>query len=118
MMTRLIEPAITNPIMAGVHDHMGLDASKALSQCAKIIKSAWLGKPLDPGTLTGVTDPSWFNERISDWNKDLRRSFAKMHKSRRSEPKGLTFPKALLIYDLKRLQTSFLEAELPILIKS
>ena len=27
---RLLQPAITNPIMAGIHDFTGLDSSKAL----------------------------------------------------------------------------------------
>ena len=64
-----------------------------------------------------VIDISWFNEKVPEWNSDLKRSFGKLYRTRRSEPKDLTFPKALLIHDLRKIQNGFLQEDLPIINK-
>lgn len=114
---KLLQPAITNPIMAGIHDFTGLDSSKALVQCSVIISHAWLGTPFESRDLKEVIDISWFNEKVHEWNSDLKRSFGKLYRTRRSEPRDLTFPKALLIHDLRKIQNGFIQEDLAIINK-
>ena len=105
---KLLAPAVSNPVLTGIADYAPNDAIKALAQAAKLIQHAWAGKLIDHGGLLGVTDLSWYNERIPNWQGDLRQEFTDMYttwKNRPVEPNVLIFPKAVIIYDLKVIET-------------
>lgn len=102
LVLRLLAPAVSNPVLAGIVEYADMNAVQLLTYAAKIIQHAWVGKGIEHGDLSNLT---WVNEKISKWRVGLQNSFYKMLNNRKNEPKSLALPRALLIYDLQGIQS-------------
>lgn len=102
LVLRLLAPAVSNPVLAGIVEYADMNAVQLLTYAAKIIQHAWVGKGIEHGDLS--TFP-WINEKISKWRAGLQNSFYKMLNNRKHEPKSFALPRALLIYDLQAIES-------------
>lgn len=102
LVLRLLAPAVSNPVLAGILEFADMNAVQLLTYTAKIIQHAWVGKVIEHGDLSTQT---WINEKIPQWRNELQHSFYLMLNSKKSEPKVIALPKSLLIYDLMALES-------------
>lgn len=102
LVLRLLAPAVSNPVLAGIVEYADMNAVQLLTYAAKIIQHAWVGKSIEHGDLSTFT---WINEKISKWRAGLQSSFYKMLNNRKNEPKSFALPRALLIYDLQAIES-------------
>jgi hypothetical protein len=102
LVLRLLAPAVSNPVLAGIVEFADMNAVQLLTYTAKIIQHAWVGKVIEHGDLSTQT---WINDLIPQWKNELQNSFYSMLNSRKYEPKVISLPKTLLIYDLLALDS-------------
>ena len=101
LVLRMLAPAVSNPVLAGIVEFADMNAVQLLTYTAKIIQHAWVGKVIEHGDLSNQT---WINEKIPKWKNELQNSFSSMLKGKKYEPKTIALPKTLLIYDLLSLE--------------
>lgn len=92
LILRLVAPAVSNPLTAGIVDYANTNAIQILHSTAKIIQHAWVGIPIENNELAEI---EWINKQIVVWAAQLQNSFLSMYESRRGQPKGLALPKTL-----------------------
>ena len=102
LVLRMLAPAVSNPVLAGIVEFADMNAVQLLTYTAKIIQHAWVGKVIEHGDLSTQT---WINSKIPQWKNELQHSFYTMLHSKKNEPKMITLPKTLLIYDLMALES-------------
>lgn len=102
LVLRMLAPAVSNPVLAGIVEFADMNAVQLLTYTAKIIQHAWVGKVIEHGDLSSQT---WINEIIPKWKNELQHSFYVMINSKKNEPRSIALPKSLLIYDLQGLES-------------
>ncbi|CAG9324834.1 unnamed protein product [Blepharisma stoltei] len=108
LILKLLAPYVSNPVMAGIVEYADLNAVQLLTYTAKIIQHCWVGKQIENGDLSELV---WLNEEIPKWKIELQRSFERMYRSRKGEPRTIALPKTLILYDLSQIKSKLKDFE-------